>query len=212
MVSTALLDQLGRSRDLGFLGDGPLEQHVEHSSVLLGAIAELSQSTGSDRLLDLGSGGGVPGLVAVADGRWSHVALLDRSERRSAFLRSAVSVDGLAVGVTTEVLVGSAEVLGHRLDLRERYDAVVSRSFGPPSATLECASAFVAVGGVVAVSDPPGGRRWPSVVPELGLELELGREGSPAFSLFRKVSALLPMYPRREGVPNKRPLFVVAGP
>jgi len=212
MTDAELLEQLGRSRDLGFLGDGPLEQHVEHSSVLLGAIADLrSGSSSAHRLLDLGSGGGVPGLIAVADGRWPLVSLLDRSERRCAFLRSALAASATP-GVEVDVLTGSAELLGRDPGLREAYDAVASRSFGPPAATLECASAFVGIGGVIAVSDPPGGRSWPVNVPELGLVREMSRDDSPAFSIFRKGSPLSDAYPRREGVPARRPLFELSTP
>ena len=58
MTDADLLEQLGRSRDLGFLGDGRLEQHVEQSSVLLAAIADFTTaSSHAHRLLDLGSGG-----------------------------------------------------------------------------------------------------------------------------------------------------------
>ena len=211
MTEAELLEQLGRSRDLGFLGDGPVEQHVEHSSVLLGAIAALSivEAESGSRLLDLGSGGGVPGLVAVFDGRWSSVDLLDRSERRCAFLRSAVAA--VAAAGTTRVLSGSAEILGHDPAVREAYDAVISRGFGPPSATLECASGFVAVGGFVVVSDPPHGRAWPALIEPLELELVEARSIAPAYSMFRKLRALSDRYPRREGVPARRPLFDAPG-
>lgn len=213
MDSAELLEQLGRSRELGFLGDGPLEQHVEHGSVLLGAIADLvRESPNADRLLDLGSGGGVPGLVAVNDGRWAHVDLLDRSERRCAFLRSALAAGHLSEDVTVGVLAGSAEMLGRSGDLRESYGVVVSRSFGPPSATLECASAFVEVGGFVVVSDPPGGRSWPGRVSQLSLVRVVSRSDAPAFTVFRKQSALSDSYPRREGIPAKRPLFDAGTP
>jgi len=212
MTGADLLEQLGRSRDLGFLGDGPLEQHVEQSSVLLAAIADLSTAPShAHRLLDLGSGGGVPGLIAVADGRWAQVDLLDRSERRCAFLRSALAAVRTSLVVRSDVLCGVAEVLGREAELRESYGAVMCRSFGPPAATLECASAFVAIGGVVAVTDPPDGRNWPRDVPLLALRRELSRAETPAFTIYRKHAALGVHYPRREGVPVRRPLFEGSG-
>ncbi len=206
MPLSALLTQLARSRDLGFLGDGALEEHVEHGSVLLrealGPDDDVARS-----VLDLGSGGGLPGLIAVASGRWFRVVLLDRSERRCAFLRSAVPV--LAPTSThVEVVCGQAEDLA-RGSLRECFDAVVARSFGPPAATVECASGFLAVGGRLVLSDPPGGRTWPSDVSMLGLYHCESSASPPAWSVFSKVESLHSDYPRRAGVPVKRPLFTV---
>jgi 16S rRNA (guanine527-N7)-methyltransferase len=213
MYPTSLLEQLGRSRDLGFLGDGPLEQHVELSSVLLGAAAAPLLGPGDEgqgvlTLVDLGSGGGIPGLVAAVDPLWRRVTLLDRSERRCAFLRSArVGLGADAVDVA--VRCGSAETLGRTPELREQADVVVSRSFAAPSATLECAAAFVRVGGIVAVSDPPGGRAWPDGIDRLALELVHLSALSPALAVFRKTGVLADAYPRREGVPARRPLFEI---
>lgn len=201
-MSDGLLDQLERSRNLGFLGDGPLAAHVDHATAVLDAARECVPSPDAT-LIDMGSGGGIPGLVAVASGRWARVVLLDRSARRCAFLRSAIA--GLGGSEQAVVVCSTAEAAG-RAAWRERADAVVARSFGPPAATLECASGLVRVHGAIVVSDPPGGRAWPDLAC-LGLELVGSTAADPARSVFRKVRPLAPELPRRDGIPVQRPLF-----
>ncbi len=197
----AVCDQLSRSQRLGFLGDGPVADHVLHASYLLEAAAVVGGGT----VVDLGSGGGVPGLVALLDDRWERIVLLDRSERRCAFLRSCVA--GLGVGGRVEVVCSEAEALGRDSEFRGRADAVVARSFGPPAATLECASALCRRDGVVVVSDPPQGRQWPcDGLEKLGL-VEAPADFETQLSVFYRVGELDPGFPRRPGVPAKRPLW-----
>ncbi|MCP4960816.1 MAG: hypothetical protein GY925_16310 [Actinomycetia bacterium] len=197
----AVSDQLSRSQRLGFLGDGPVADHVRHASELL----EAAGTVGGGTVVDLGSGGGVPGLVALLDERWERIVLLDRSERRCAFLRTCVA--GLEVGGHVEVVCAEAEVLGRNPEFRGMADAVVSRSFGPAAATLECASALCRRDGVVVVSDPPQGREWPTEgLQQLGL-VEITAGSTTQLSLFVRVGELSSQYPRRAGVPARRPLW-----
>lgn len=212
-----VVSQLERSKRLGFLGDGPVADHVSHAQGLLSA----ARRGGGGTVVDLGSGGGLPGLLALLDPIWERVVLMDRSKRRCAFLRTCVAELGVADRVT--VAVGEAEWLGRSTEYRNRADAVVARSFGPPSATLECAAPLVRLGGCIVVADPPGGRQWP---PErlrlLGLTLspmrpslesglgppddEVG-ETAIRMSVFEKTSETDDQFPRRQGVPVKKPLW-----
>jgi 16S rRNA (guanine527-N7)-methyltransferase len=158
--------------------------------------------------LDLGSGGGLPGLVLLD--RWRVPgALLDSSQRRCAFLREVLSWPDSPAGAT--VLEGRAEDLARRVDLREAFPLVTARSFGPPAVTAECASAFVSVGGVLIVSEPPGtqgSERWPATsMARLGLEPRGLRRRSAGFQVIAKVSPSPDAYPRAVGVPGRRPLF-----
>ena len=72
-----LLDVLDEARDLGLLGPGPVARQVEHALDLARAIGDFD-----GRLLDLGSGGGLPGLVLFE--RWERATgvLLDAQRRR----------------------------------------------------------------------------------------------------------------------------------
>jgi 16S rRNA (guanine527-N7)-methyltransferase len=211
-VVTPLLDVLERSRSLGFLGPGSVRVHVDHAD---GFAAGLEQPPA--RFLDLGSGGGVPGLVLSL--RWmdSEAVLLDGRERRCAFLEEAVQSLGLAERVT--VVCARAEDAGRRADLRARFDLVVARGFGRPATTAECAAPFLRVGGTLAVSEPPldddvmvagGGpsARWePAGLARVGLALGRSWAQEYRYQALQQVEPCPPQYPRRTGIPAKRPLF-----
>jgi len=206
MKPGALLCQLERARDLGFLGPVAISTQLGHARALLAAATETSGPGLS--LLDLGTGGGLPGLAAVDDPKFSKVVLLDRSQRRCAFLRSALAVLPMAADV--EVYAGLAEDAGREISLRECFDVVSSRSFGPPAATLECAAPFLRVGGLLIVSDPPAGRAWPADgAAAFGLKLLERSCGDPSWTLFCKVAGIGDRFPRRPGVPSRRPMFHV---
>lgn len=192
---------LEQSRDLGFLGPGPSMFHVEH------ALLTVSLTPVSGRLLDLGSGGGVPGLVVAVARPDLEVVLLDAMAKRCDFLSESVHQMGLAGQVTVEH--GRAEVLARREDLRGSFDAVTARSFGPPSATAECAAGFLSAGGRFLVSEPPEEDldRWPAgPLAELGLEL-VGRHSDDRSTVaeFRQTVLVDDEIPRRDGVPTKKP-------
>lgn len=197
-----LLGQLERSRQLGFLGPGPVADHVLHAGAFLDVLAAVD-----GRVIDLGSGGGVPGLVIAAARSELEVVLLEAMGKRCDFLRSAAAE--LALSNVT-VVQERAEKAG-RGALRGSADAVVARGFGPPAVTAECAAPLLSVGGLLAVSEPPEGGaegRWPSEpLAAVGLEPRLRRAGPPAIQTLRQVVACPATYPRRDGMPAKRPLF-----
>lgn len=195
------------SRELGFLGPGPVDDHVEHAR---GFLAPLAEVRGAARLLDLGSGGGVPGLVLAVERPDLEVVLLDGMERRCAFLRLAV--ERLGVGGRVQVVCERAETAARRPELRGHFDVVTARSFAAPAVTAECAAGFVRVGGLILVSEPPDvpvEQRWPSD-PLATLGLEPGARWSDAgatIQALNAVNACPERFPRRVGVPAKRPLF-----
>jgi 16S rRNA (guanine527-N7)-methyltransferase len=195
-----LLAQLSRARTLGFLGPGPVEDHVHHTA---GFLRALGGATGT--VLDLGSGGGVPGLVIGVARPDLHMVLVDATAKRCRFLESAVA----DLGLDAVVVEGRAESVAHG-ELRGSADAVVARSFGPPATTAECAAPLLQVGGVLVVSEPPEplAERWPAEgVALVGLALEDSPATSPRVQILRQVRTCPARYPRRDGLPAKRPLF-----
>ena len=156
-------------------------------------------------VIDLGSGGGVPGLV-VAEARPDlRLVLLDAMEKRTALLEDAV----VAMGVSDRVRVvtGRAEVLGRDDGLRGDAAAVTARSFGPPAATAECAAPLLAVGGLLVVSEPPDAAdRWPTD-PLAALGLDPSDVEIPGMKVLHQTSPCPERYPRRNGLPAKRPLL-----
>ncbi len=159
------------------------------------------------RALDLGSGGGLPGLPLALRFPTSEWLLLDGSVTRAEFLREAVG--RLSLSERVAVRAQRAEEAG-RTDLRGRFDLVTARSFGPPAVTAECAAPFLIAGGLLLVAEPPGsgGERWPADgLARLGLVLVRTVAEPSAVALLRQETACPPGYPRRTGVPAKRPLF-----
>ena len=178
-----------------------MSRQVAHGRALLAALPERG------RVLDLGSGGGLPGLVLATYRPELELTLLEARRRACQFLRDAVA-QLTATGVT--VVEARAEEAARRADLREAFDDVVARSFGPPSVTAECAVGFLRAGGRLVVSEPPEeeGPRWPAD----GLDV-LGfgppvRGGGPeaSFVTLEKIRSS-ERWPRRVGVPAKRPLW-----
>ncbi len=90
--------------------------------------------------------------------------------------------------------------------------------FGQPSVTAECAVPFLKVGGVLLVSEPPSTQvragidedsiRWPREgCAKLGLIVESKTALPYSFIQLRLTEPCPDRYPRRNGVPGKKPLF-----
>ena len=160
------------------------------------------------RALDLGSGGGLPGLVLAVHWPASRWSLLDAGQRRTAFL--ATAVDALDLAARVDVLTARAEAVGRDRTHRGAYDLVVARSFGAPAVTAECAAPLLQVGGLLVVSEPPepAPARWPvDALHELGMAPRAVVEGPPRLQVLEQQTACSDRYPRRTGVPGKRPLW-----
>ena len=202
---------LQQAFDFGLLGPGSVEAHITHALGYDEVAVQVGAET-AGRVADLGSGGGLPGLVLAEAWPKASFVLIDAAERRCAFL--AASVEDMQLESRVSVRRGRAEELGHAEDLRSTFDLVVARSFGPPPVLAECAAPLLKVGGWMIVSEPPSieatERRWP----ELGLGL-LGFSGpTPVkserhFVAVQKIAETEDRYPRRVGVPGKRPLFPI---
>jgi 16S rRNA (guanine527-N7)-methyltransferase len=149
-----LLDVLHESQRFGALGETP-EAAIQHSERFLAALGAASS------VLDLGSGGGVPGLVLAIRRPDLRLVLLDRRTARTDLLSRLVHRLGVADRVS--VLAGDAVVFGKDPAWREAFDAVVCRSFGTPIVSARMASPFLPEDGVLVVSEPPGSPgRWSS--------------------------------------------------
>ena len=155
-MDEAVLGALAEARALGFLGPGPLDAHVASAEAFQRALGPLA-----GRALDLGSGGGVPGLLLAA--AYPEVAwtLLDQQRRRTSFLSRVVAALGWVGRV--DVRRAAAEEAAHDPELRAQFAAVTARSFGPPALTAEIGAAFLAPHGRLVVAEPPVADpgRWP---------------------------------------------------
>jgi len=146
-VRAALVD----AQRLGFLGPRPIDEVVEHARLFVSALADVD-----GRVIDLGSGGGVPGLVIAHDRPDLSVTLLDRRSKRTDFLARMVR----RLGWDDRVEVRCDDVASLHPLADDRWDATVARGFGPPFDTLRIAAGLTRRGGTVVISEPPDGDRW----------------------------------------------------
>jgi 16S rRNA (guanine527-N7)-methyltransferase len=228
----ALLEVLAESRSLDLLGPMELDEQVVHA---LGFAHAYEQARGAldggradadpaltearedpvsapGRWLDLGSGGGLPGLV-LAD-YWPEApgVLLDAAERRTTFLAESVLTLGWSPRV--EVVRARAEDAGSSRDFRGTFDVVWARSFGSPPVTAECAAPFLKPGGLLVVSEPPSpgqtAVRWPRTeLADLGQEPLLAVRSRFGYQIILQSTPCPERFPRRSGVAAKRPLYRV---
>jgi len=207
---------LEQARTWGLLGPASIADHLRHAQAFAEAIGGPPEGVA----VDMGSGGGLPGLPLAH--RWpeSRWVLIDARKRAGAFLAEAV--DRLGLSDRVEVACDRVEVLVAGPHRRGRYSLVVARAFGPPAVTAEGAAPLLSPGGTLVVSEPPAPgslnaaearglltTRWPAA----GLAL-LGMtpqdpsvHGTFHFQVIRQEHACPSRYPRRVGVGAKRPLF-----
>jgi 16S rRNA (guanine527-N7)-methyltransferase len=178
-MDQALLETLRTAQRFGFFGDRPIEQAAEHSMAFVRALEQITVPV---RSIDLGSGGGLPGLViAHARPEWS-VVLLDRRQKRTDFLQLAVTKLGLSgVEVCCDDVASVVEAVDS--GAIAPFDVVTARGFGPPEVTLRTGIALLAPGGRVVISEPPAGDRWP---PELLAELGLCSDRRGSVRVFQR--------------------------
>lgn len=155
-----VLAVLEESQRLGFLGDREITEVVEHARAFVDALDGVGGT-----VADLGSGGGIPGLVIAHDRPDLQLLLVDRRAKRTDFLDRMVRRLRWADRVT--IICADVEDV---ITTAPTIDAAVARGFGPPATTLSVASRLVRGGGRVIISEPPQGERWPSeLLTELGV-------------------------------------------
>ena len=134
-VHRELLERWRRAMDL--VGPGPIEEHFLDAQ---GAIAGL-QARG--RWADLGSGAGFPGVALAAAFPEANVLLVERRQKRAAFLREVVAHAGLT---NAEVVEADSESLES-----SSFDGIISRAYRPPAEYLRDALRLTRPGGTAVL-------------------------------------------------------------
>lgn len=185
--------------------DEAFGRHLEDSLELVDELRRLAPA----RVVDLGTGGGLPGIpLAIAFPQVAFL-LVDAREKKIAFVADAAR----AIGATNvRAVAGRAETLGAVSGKeREAHDLVVARALAPLPVLLELAIPLVRVGGaLVAVK----GERWAQELEDaeramrtLGVELESTRRTATGTILvLRKKQPTPSRYPRAPGEPKRKPL------
>ena len=209
-VSSQVGTALHRAAAQGFLGSMPISEQIDHALGFVFA-AEYALKRHPTSVVDLGTGGGIPGLVLLSCWPDCRAMLLDATERRTEFLAKETAHWNRTGAI--EVVRGRAEEIARDASFRQRFDLVASRSFGVPAVTAECGAPLLALGGLLVVSEPPsqhGPARWPDDgLADLGLRrsIEVRFENRFGYQVLLKSAPTNDRYPRRVGIPVKRPLF-----
>jgi 16S rRNA (guanine527-N7)-methyltransferase len=185
--------------------------HVCESLALLPLVDEL----GVRRLLDLGTGGGIPGVPLACVRADLHVMLLDATRKKLDAVGRIVAELELP---NVETLWGRAETLAHDQVYREKYDAVTARAVAKLPTLVEYASGFVRVGGQcwfaksldaaqreVEEARRAAGQCALRYVNTHRFQLP-GEYGERAVVIHEKRSALRKNLPRSQGHPRRKPL------
>ncbi|MEW5957474.1 MAG: 16S rRNA (guanine(527)-N(7))-methyltransferase RsmG [Chloroflexota bacterium] len=192
----------------------PAEIVVKHFLDSLSVYQALADLPAGFSLIDVGSGAGFPGLPLKIVRPDLQLTLLESTGKKTAFLQHIVDLLNLT---NVTVLTARAEEAGRRPEHREHYDVAVARAVSALPVLAEYTLPLVKVGGRVIAQkgqDPAaeikeaanalgilGGklsRIWPVMVPGLEAERHL--------VIIHKVKPTPRQYPRRPGLPAKKPI------
>ena len=180
--------------------DQAWDRHIVDSLTLL----EVAAPAAGERVVDVGSGAGIPGIPFALVRPDLELTLVEADRRRAGFL---THVAGLLSLSSVRVVSERAEAYGHAVEGREHFDLAVSRATAPPRVLCELTLPLVRVGGrLVALvgsgSDPVAASAQAARL------CGGGDPTSPAPGVLAVVKErpTPTRLPRREGVPNRRPL------
>ncbi len=165
-------------------------------------------------VIDIGTGAGLPGIplkILLPDIR---LVLLEATAKKAAFLDHIKHKLGLD---NTEIVVGRAEKVAHETQYRERFDVVLSRAVSPLPPLVELTLPFCTIGGSFVAQKKgeiePEISQAAKAINLLGGKLrEVKRIDLEELAderylvIIDKVSPTPHQYPRRPGIPAKRPL------
>ncbi len=176
-------------------------------------LLDFPQVTHAHSCVDVGSGGGLPGLPLSIARPGLNMTLIESNKRKSAFLSRAVSILGLS---NVRVLAVRAEDAA-RTELRDSFDLALARAVGPLPVVLEFTLPLLRTGGNSLLqrgSREPGDLEAAEISSSLlGGELKRVKKVSPYpgsinlhIWVVAKKTSTPKRFPRRVGVAKKRPL------
>lgn len=194
----------------------PDDVQVRHflDSLTIVPVVQDELSSGSGRLIDVGSGAGLPGLAVAIALPWLDVVLLEATAKKVRFLEHALGALGAR---NARALYGRAESLARQAEHREAYDVAVARAVGSTATLVELLTPFLKVGGMAVLMKTHAALdaeldQAADALEKLLADVEAVREtqvaglDNHALLLIRKHGPTPAEYPRRPGVPDRYPL------
>lgn len=219
----ALLLEANRTANLTAIKD-PAQAWVKHifdALTLVPLIASIEPAEGAKgvRIIDVGSGGGVPALplaIVLPDVRFT---LLEATGKKVEFLSSAAAALGLK---NVEVLQGRAETVAHyrgskndgRINSRrEVYDIAIARAVGHLAVVAELLAGFVRPDGfVLAVKGAKADQELDESAKAMGLlglrHAETVQTPTGRIVVLEKTSRTPRDFPRKDGEPARKPIGI----
>jgi 16S rRNA (guanine527-N7)-methyltransferase len=161
----------------------------------------------ADPVVDVGSGGGLPAIpIALATG--VRISLIEATAKKARFLEEALR----KLEIAGEVVSARAEVVAHDPTYRDRFASGTIRAVAGATTSAELLLPFIAPGGVALLQRGSMTTQERTALADAALVLaaELERivdlEGGRCIVILRKTGPTPPRFPRRTGIPGKRPL------
>ena len=189
------------------------EIHIKHFLDSFTCLLAM-QDNPTARLIDVGTGAGFPGIVLKIASPGMRLTLVESVGKKAEFCRHIVECLGLE---NVNVIQERAEVLGQSPEHREQYDLAVARAVASMPVLAEYLLPLVKVGGLMLAmkgeSGPAESHTAERAIHILGGHLrQLMPVNLPGVAeeryliLVDKTAATSPAYPRRVGIPAKRPM------
>lgn len=190
------------------------EVQVKHFLDSLSCLQVLDTVDPDARCIDIGAGAGFPGLPLKIVWPRLQLTLLESVGKKVRFLTHMVEAMGLE---ETDIVQGRAEELGRNPDYREAFDVALARAVAQMSVLVEYALPLVRVGGIFVAQK---GDDIEVEMKSAGAAIELlggrlqeikpvylpGSEIARHLVVVQKLGPTTERYPRRPGIPAKRPL------
>ena len=189
----------------------PDEVKLKH---FVDSLTVLKYINDDDKVIDIGTGAGFPGIPLKIMNENTKITLLDSLNKRINFLNIVIETLNLR---NIQAIHGRAEEIARNKLYREKYDVAVSRAVANLSTLTEYMLPFVKIDGkcicMKGANVNEELERAQNAIKELGGEIERvdnfylsDNDNERNVIVIKKVKETNPKYPRKAGTPSKEPL------
>lgn len=189
----------------------PDEVKLKH---FVDSLTVLKYINDDDKVIDIGTGAGFPGIPLKIMNENTKITLLDSLNKRINFLNIVIETLNLR---NIQAIHGRAEEIARNKLYREKYDVAVSRAVANLSILTEYMLPFVKVGGkcicMKGANVNEELKKAKNAIKELGGEVERvdnfylsDNDNERNIIVIKKIKETKSKYPRKAGTPSKEPL------